>query len=235
MSRGFPGRLLAANGMFALLIYVPFLVVIAAVAVGLAVFGDLSASVWEQAIQLIRWYMLFIGVYLIRTFMPVYIVHGQTRRGFAVHAVIFMLAFAPLTAGLVVLGYLLESGLYSLGGWPHALQDDHLFSSPGQVPLVLAEYWAQFLVWLGVGALLGAAFYRLSVGGVLLIPVAIALALPVQSATGKAEWLPFFGGLRFDPFTPSAGLAAATALGAFVLALGLLWAFLRDMPIKNPG
>ncbi|MCG5213661.1 hypothetical protein [Streptosporangium sp. KLBMP 9127] len=238
MSRGrlvFPSRLLLANLFVGGGLYLALLVVIACIALGIGTWGDLTSSVWEKAMQFPRWYALFVGVYLIRMFLPVYIAHGRTRRAFAGQAALFLLVFAPVLAVLMTLGYVLEGWLYGVGGWPHALSDEHLFAATGDLPLVFVEHWAHFMVWLAAGALLGAAFYRLGAGGVLLIPVAVALAVPLQSTVGAPRLIPLVSGRLALPLPETTGMVVLTAAGAFLVALLLTWAFVRDMPIRNPA
>ncbi|MGH3392096.1 MAG: hypothetical protein ACRDOO_24750, partial [Actinomadura sp.] len=117
----FPTRLLAANTFFALLVWAGYFVVVTAITVGIAVFGTLSQSVWEQATQLPRWYALFVGVALVREYLPLYIAHGQTRRQFAAQAAVTVALLAPFLSVLLVVGYLLEKVLYGLAGWPQTL------------------------------------------------------------------------------------------------------------------
>jgi hypothetical protein len=73
----------------------------------IAVSGNLTQSVWEQAIQVIRWYSLFVGVTLVREHLPLYIAHGQTRRQFGAQATVTVALFAPFLSVLLVVGYLL--------------------------------------------------------------------------------------------------------------------------------
>ncbi|MFI0419954.1 hypothetical protein [Spongiactinospora sp. 9N601] len=231
----FPRRLLAANLYFTLIVYAIFVVVVMGVAVAIGVLGDLESSVWERAVQAARWYVLVIGITVVRLYLPVYVAHGRTRREFAGQAAVFTLLFAPAVSALTALGYLLEGLVYRLGGWPHQIADRHLFGGPGQVPLVLAEYWAQYLVWVSAGVLLGAAFYRLSVGGVLLIPVAAVPVILVHSATDLIQALPIIGRLPMPDLPGTTGMAITAAIGGCVLVFALTWTFIRDMPIRNPG
>ncbi|MDF5757981.1 hypothetical protein [Spongiactinospora sp. TRM90649] len=234
LSAVFPARLFAANVLFTLMAYVALVVVAAIIAVAIGLFGDLGASVWEQAIQASRWFVLVIGTVVVRTYLPVYVANGRTRREFFVHAAVFLFAFAPVATVLIMLGYLMETGLYGLGGWPRELSDRHLFGDLGQVPLVFAEYWSQYLVWVAVGAMAGAAFYRLYAGGILLIPVGAALIFSVHAATDLVHALPVIGRLPVLGLPATVPVAVGVGLAGFLIAIGLTWAFVRDIPIRNP-
>ncbi|MBB2914523.1 hypothetical protein FHS43_005835 [Streptosporangium becharense] len=228
----FPSRLLAANMWLAAMLWAAFLVFVAAVAVGVAVFGTLTESAWEKAVQLPRWYALFVGVALVREFLPMYIAHGQTRRQFGVHAAVTVALFAPFLSALITVGYLLEAALYGLASRPQALGQAHLFTEPTQLPLVFAEYLTEFLAWIVAGTFAGAGFYRWRHGGLITIPVGIALVLLAAGASGTQLRFPFAIRLGLD-LPGSLPLTLGAGLGVSLLGLALTWLVIRDMPLRN--
>jgi hypothetical protein len=236
----FPSRLLAANMWFALIVWAGFLAAVAAVGATIAIVGTLTYSIWEMAAQVPRWYALFVGVALVREFLPLYVAHGQTRRQFGGHAAITATLFAPFVAALIVIGYLIEAGIYRLAGLEQAIQHAHLFTAPTQVPLVFAEYALETLTWIVVGAFLGAAFYRLEGGGFLAIPVGIALVLLAESAIGSEVQLPFLwdnagpvGAAIGYSLPQSPAMAVAVVVGTYLIGLALTWSLIRDVPLRN--
>lgn len=229
----FPRRLLAANMWIALMLWAGFAVVVTAITVGIAVFGTLTHSVWEPAVQVARWYSLFAGVTLVREFLPLYIAHGQTRRRFGAHATVTVALFAPFLSVLLVAGYLLEKVVYGLAGRPQALERAHLFTEPGQVPLVFVEYLVEFVAWIAAGTFIGAGFYRWGGGGLLTIPVGVGLVVLAHGAVGAGLRLPFVGGGLDLDLPESPALALGVGLGVFLLGLAVTWAVIRDVPLRN--
>ncbi|MBG0815940.1 hypothetical protein [Planomonospora sp. ID82291] len=232
----FPTRLLAAHSYFALLLFAAYVAVVVVIAVGVDVFGTLNRSAWEAAVQLPRWYALFVGVSLVREYLPLYIAHGQTRRQFGVQAAVTVALFAPFLSALITVGYLLERAVYGLVGRPQVIDRVHLFTEPTQVPLVFAEYLVEFVAWIVVGAFIMAGFYRWQGGGLPLIPVGIGLWILVEGAIGKELRLPLIGD-RLSALSPdlpqSAGLALGVGLGIFVFGLALTWVIIRNAPLRN--
>ncbi|MEX0762113.1 MAG: hypothetical protein WD208_10005 [Dehalococcoidia bacterium] len=233
-------HLLAQHMLFAGLLCAGFAVAVASLIVGVAIFRGISVSGWEQAAtQVPRWYVLFIGVHFGYSVLPIHVAHGKTRRSVAQLIGKFLIAFSAFGALLMVLGFVLEAGLYQLAGWPQALSLSHLFTSPGELHLVLIEYWLRFLVWGAAGALLGAAFYRDGGLGGIVIPPVILLMAVAEMALSPADWWPFGS---VPPFMEDLGLGVlplpvsmvVPLLGALLIG-GLGWLVIRDVPLRNKG
>ncbi|GGS93303.1 hypothetical protein GCM10010156_59440 [Planobispora rosea] len=229
----FPSRLLAAQIYFAGILWAAFYAVTTLITICIAIFGTLDRSVWEGATQVPRWFALFVGVALVREFLPLYIAHGQTRRQFGAQAAVTVALYAPVLSALLVVGYLLETLLYSVAGWTQELARPHLFASPTQVPLVFTEYLVEFLVWIVAGTFMGAAFYRWQGGGLLSIPFGIGLVVLGEAAIGADLRLPFISMPLGVVSTPTVLTALATGLGCFLLGLAMTWPIIRDVPLRN--
>ncbi|GAA2356256.1 hypothetical protein [Nonomuraea africana] len=229
----FPSRLLAANMWLAVFAWLAYLVIITLVTVAIAIWGDLDESVWEKAVQLTRWYALFVGVALVTEFLPLFIAHGQSRRQFGFQAAVTIAVFAPFLAFLLVISFLLEALLYGLTGWTWALGQAHLFTAPTQAPMIFLEYTVMFVAWLVAGVLVSAAFYRWQGGGLLAIIPAAVMVLFVQSTIGDKMPLPFITFQLGFNLPDSALGAVLAAAGTFVVGLGLTWLIIRDVPLRN--
>lgn len=230
----FPSRLLAANVWFAGMLWAGFVVVVALIAAVVAVFGDLNTSAWEPASQLPRWYALFAGVALIREFLPMYIAHGQTRREFGLQAAVTTVLFAPFLSTLVVLGYLMETGIYHLADLPQRIGRPHLFTEPTQVHLVFAEYLVEFLAWLIAGTLIGAAYYRWEANGlVFTIPLGIGIVVLAKATVGTDLPLPVIENRLSLDLSGQPVLSAVIGVATLLGALALTWSIIRDLPLRN--
>lgn len=217
-----------------LLVWAGFLLTVAAVAVGIAIFGDIDASVLEPASQIARWYVIFIGGYISHDVLALHVTHGQTRRAFAERAVVFLGVLCAVVAVLMAVGYVLERGLYRLAGWPHRLSNDHFYASPVQVPAVFVEFWLVMLVWAAAGAFIGAAFYRYEADGWVAIMAALVPIALADIAFGRG-WGPVGALLeRFgDVGSPPVAVSILLCLVGAAASLAMAWPIVRDVPIRN--
>ncbi|MEU4832797.1 hypothetical protein [Streptosporangium sp. NPDC023615] len=229
----FPSRLLGAPLIYTALMWAGFYVFVALLTTGVALFGTLRISGWEVAAQIPRWLALFVGVSLIKEFLPLYIAHGQTRREFGAQAAVTVALYAPGFSALMTLGYLLESLLYNLLDRPQTLMNTHLFSSPTQVPLIFTEYLVQGLAWMSAGVFMAAAFYRWQAGGIVSLPLGVALVVLGESAIGGNLRLPFFSSALDFGLAPSVPTALLAGLGCLVLGLAMTWPLIRNVPLRN--
>lgn len=231
----FPARLISNHSIFAVGLWAVFVVVIAGIIVGANYFDTITSSIWDPAAtQVVRWYMLFIGFYLSSTLLPVYIAHGKTRRDFAIEASIFTACLSALGAALVIGGYGLEAVLYRIMDWPQEIGGNHWFSSLDQVPLIFAEFWLMFLIWILGGAFIAAAFYRSSIAGVTAILVGMIVAGMVDIALG-GSWGPLGSVIEgiFGSTSMPASPSVVMILGSILIFVGLNWAMIRDIAVKS--
>lgn len=214
------------------LIGVGYFVVALLVTAGIATWGEVETSTWEQATELARLFGLFWVVWLIHAYLAAYVAHGVTRREFMARTVLFVVAQAALLAALVTAGYLAERLVFELADWPQALTDDHAFGSPTDVPAIFAAYGVVFLVWGAVGAMGAAGFYRdEGAWGLVAVPVGVLLVMPSDLAV-DAGGPPFVDAI-LDLGGGRLGLALVLCVLSAGLALAGAWALLRDVAIRS--
>lgn len=229
-----PRPLLRDSLRFTSLAWIGTLVTMLGVTLAFAYFSHVPGSLWGFVSQPARWYLAIVTGYLVYTMLPLYVTHGRTRRDAATELLIVLLANAGLAALLVTVGYLLESGLYGIGGWAQTLPDQGGLVSLGTLPRISAEHTLVFLVWTGVGAFVGAAFYRFKENGWPSLLVATVLLLLASVAGGDSlgpfsrpfEWLVAEG-------MPLLGLSAAVSLACLLSTVWLAWRVVRNVPIHN--
>lgn len=217
--------------------------IVAAVAVAIANVGGITGSVWEPASQVARWFAGAIGASLTWSSLPLYVTHGFTRRVLMTQMPVVIVVFAGALAVLMTIGFAVETAVYGALDWPQALSRTHLFGSPDQLTLVLAEFWLSFVVWTVAGALVAAGFYRNTGLGLVLIPVGLVLVTVVEYAVGPGYLVPpVFGVVSravarvlvgVAPDGGSLPTAAATCAGTFALGMALTWAVVHDIPVRN--
>lgn len=191
---------------------------------------EVTGSIWAGAIQLVHWYAAGMGVYLTAVYLPVYLAHGRTRREIATGSATFAVILAVWLGAAVAIGYALEAGLYHLIGWAELLPDPHPLGSVGQILVTVGERSAVFLVFIAVGALAGAAFYRSAVLGLAVVIPCLAAIAATSTLTSDSASLPLDLPDLFD--APSAGLRIALALLIAVLGMAGTWPIVRDMPMR---
>jgi hypothetical protein len=213
-----------------------FLVLVLAITAVVSLFGEVTTSGWEIGTQVIRWFVGAIGVYLSAVYLPMYVTHGRTRREVLAQHGPFAAIYVVLVAILVTVGFALERLVYRLAGWAQAVGNDHLFTAPDQYLLIFAEHAIVLLVWISAGALLGAAFYRGTALGLLLVPVGLAAVGATELVAGPANIGPLPPPLvEAVGYLPrGAGLLGATATSlVWTALLGVgTWLLLRDVPIR---
>lgn len=199
---------LVAVGAFAFALVVTFVV---------SAFRDVEISAWNVVTsQIARWFLFWVGIYLIHNLLPIAVAHGRTRREFLLGASGFTVVLAFVMALLGWLGFLVEGGVYSLMDWN---ADEHGSS---------LAYFLMFLVWCAVGMFCAAAFGRFGAGGIFSVPIGLALVIVTTVRIPGSGELPF---IRNIPVLFGSGWHLMS-VAAFVVALAGTWAIARDMPIR---
>lgn len=197
-------------------------------------FGLIPASAWELITPPARVYMAVISAFVVYSFLPLYVSHGQTRRGFAIEGLIALVVHAALATVLITLGFVIEAGWYRVMGWTRGVPNGHLFTSYGNLPLIVAEYGLAFLVWSAAGAFAGAAFYRSSRGGWLALPPALVMVGITGSALGESlgPITRFYRDLT-GAEAGSLPFATVVSVACILVAGAATWLLIRDVPIRK--
>jgi hypothetical protein len=225
-------RLLFATHLpFLLLCWVVFAAAVLVLTIGIDLRTTIGWSVWDPAASFVRWFAFGYGLYFINRMLPVYVAHGRTRREFAGSMALFVLVAAAVVAALLTVGFVLEAALYRFMEWPHRIEPERLFDAPDQYPLVFLSYWAMLVIWMTIGLLLAAGFYRS--GGNELVVIVLALAMVVVTGYGIGfSGLPFIGTVVDVADVPLAG-SLAICLAGLLPGAAVTWVLVRDIPIRN--
>ncbi|GAA2777236.1 hypothetical protein [Crossiella cryophila] len=215
---------------FVVLLWLAFAVVVGLVLTGIALWGTVTLSVWDNVLQAALWFAFGFTAWLVHTYLPVYLANGITRREYTARVAGFVGVLAVLLAVLATAGYLLEGGVYAIAGWPQAVAPHRYFTAATEVPVVLLTQFLSFGVFSAVGALVGASFYRNAGLGVLSLPVGLAVLVVGNLLAGT--WLGSGSGLVLFGPLPLA-VSAPTGLALIALVLGGVWLLLRDIPVRT--
>ncbi|HWS35772.1 MAG TPA: hypothetical protein VN408_23900, partial [Actinoplanes sp.] len=146
--------------------HTPFLVMCLG---GLAVLGALilavasalttiSLSVVDIGGQILHWLAIGYG-FSAATVLTTMIVHGRTRREFAVQHPVFQIVTTGLLALLITGVYAAEAAVYRTAGWERRIQDQHVFGAT-DYPMIFTAYWSMLAVAMLTGTFAGVAFLR---------------------------------------------------------------------------
>ncbi|OLF19008.1 hypothetical protein [Actinophytocola xanthii] len=216
---------------FIALLWVPFVVVTLAVAGFIAMGGTVSHSaIHVAATQLPRWLMFGLGLDMVSNTLRMHLAHGRTRREFVGQGLVHAVLMSGFAAVLIALAYLVERGVYAMFGWPQALNREAMFATADDYPVILGTYWLLFLTWTIAGLVIGLGFFHSNGLGLLTIPIGLAIALPTVLFTGNSGF-PVIGDELVD-LDLSEGLLLALNGGLLVLAVGIIWAIARHVPMK---
>jgi hypothetical protein len=218
--------------IFAVLLWAGFFVLVLVLTMAIAIFGSVTTSVWEQATQVPRWFAFGTGIWLTGVYLRLHVAHGKTRREFMRQTSVYMVVFATLLAVLTTLGYLLERGVYAIGGWPQAFSREYLFHAADDVGPILLSYLLVFLAWTATGAVVAAGYRRIAgVGLALTVPLGIVLIGLVEIALRSRYFAPLT--IVDVEVAVSLPVAAALGAGAFLVGVGTTWALVRDVPLSR--
>ena len=229
-----PRRLIAEQVVFAAMVWAGFTIFMFALTFAVSLFRDIEVSGWNLAGQPARWFGFAIGIYVGYTLFPLYVTHGGTRKGFMAQALSFTIAYGVALGALFTLTFPIEAGYYAIMGWPQALSNPELYSSPLDLPMVLLQWVLIMTLWVAGGVFMGGAWYRHPLFGGLAIVIGIFFVgisgVAIGSGDGPFEWVyrQMFAGDR-----PGTLLAIIAHLASIAIPLGLTWAAFKDAPIHN--
>ncbi len=228
-----PRHLLEEQIGFVALLWPAFAASVLVVLFGVNYWGEVTASGWDIAVQAVRWFTLFIGVYVGWSALPLYLAHGMTRREFWWQTVMFVPAYAVAVALMVTVTFVAEAGLYAVAGWEQVMQEQHLYDSPWDLHLVFVQAFVTIAVWTAGGVFIAAAWYRSDrLGGAAIVLGIIFAGISGGSLTG--DWGPF-SALRGDlNGSEVIGGAIGVLIHVALLAAlgGLSWGVMRDIAIR---
>lgn len=229
-----PRLLLEDHLALAGLSWIGLVVFAMAVVTGVSFFRDIVTSGWEIASGIVPWYAAFIGGYVLHTILPLHIAHGRTRRDFAIEAVVFGGIFTTVVALLTTAGFLIEHGVYALGGWSRGTPDNHLYASYTAYASIFAESWLTVLVWTAAGAFVGASIYRSSeLGWFSLAPALGMVAIAGLARVESGQPMGFILNRLPETGSSSLALTALLSLASLLIGIGLTWLTIRDTPMRN--
>lgn len=222
--------------------YLPFggfvailLVVVAAICVGMASFGNLpeGGGVLLETHFAMRYFSLSMGIMLAPVFMPPLLIAGATRREFTVGAVAYCVGYALVLALMTIIGVWLESLFFQAQGVAHGIADDqnHMVSTTDQLPLVGLEILIVVAGHIATGWLIGAAYLRLGGWrGTYVLPLTILPMLAVDALTGTG-WVPYVTDALLGWTGPPLGIGIASGVAVVVATCLLSGALVRRAPI----
>lgn len=217
-------------------VWAGLLVFMFAVTFVVSLFRDIEISGWGAAVYIAPWYMLAMGIYLTTVNVPLYVTHGVTRRTVIAQAFVYAVALALTGAALIVAGFLIERGVYSVLDWPQKLGDDAtgLFTSADQYGWIFLGFLLSFALFFAVGAAIGAAFYRKAWGGLGgLVAIVAGLALITPAAIAGAASVPPSGLTDLIAGDWATPVIVATCAVAICAATALAWSMVRDIPVRS--
>lgn len=228
----FPKRILLDQLIFSIMVWAGFAVFMFALTFIVSLVREIEVSGWNIGGQPARWFAFVVGIYIGWTVLQLHVTHGGTRKGFAIQALIFSVAYAALLGALFVLTFFLEAGYYGLMGWPQALHQPELYAHPLDFGMALIQWVMIFGVWTLGGLLIGVAWYRNVILGALCIPLGL-VAVSISTYTFSGEIGPMNWLRAFVPPQPGAVPAIAAHLAIIAVFASLTWLAIRDIPIKN--
>jgi hypothetical protein len=220
---------------FAALLWLGLFVFMVALTFAISRWGTIESSTWAQASQPLRWGVLFLGVWVVQTYLAPYVAHGVTRRSFGQRTAVFSLLLAGLVAALGTFGFVVEGWIYDRRDWPQEIAGGHLFDDAGDLPTIFANYFLVFLLWCAAGVFNAVAFYRAEGGwGLVSIPLTIVLVAASEAALDGQYpgFVTRVAGFLDDLATPVGVAVWAACLAAIT---GVTWGLLRDIPIRPKG
>ncbi|MBO1753388.1 hypothetical protein J4G33_16385 [Actinotalea sp. BY-33] len=151
-----------------------------------------AGSIVQHARQGLTWFPFSIAIVGITTYTNIHIGAGLTRRSLGWAALTAAVVMAVAYAALFTLALQLERAVYGWTGWAHGVDGaGGLFTSSGQVGLVVLDVGLLFLAGQLSGVLVGIVYYRAGGWwGTLALPLTagpILLATPALSTAALGD------------------------------------------------
>jgi hypothetical protein len=233
MTRRWPTTriMLTAHLYFAALTCAAALGVTLVAAFLISTWGEVDRSYWNYvATQFLRWIACGLGIDAVNSYLRMHIAHGRTRRDFLRQLFPYLVGLSVGFAVLVVFGFLLERGVYTLMGWPPRREHLAHVDSITDVLGFVGPFTLMLMLWAVAGVLLRAAFNRNVLLGLSTVPIGLLLVAPNEFVVDVVT-VPFFR-TAMDSLhvPPTAG--AGIALAAIAVGCVAIWGIVRDTPMR---
>lgn len=223
--------LLTSHVTFLFVLWLPTMVVSAAILAGVGLWGTVDQSIWHYvATQVPRWVVVGLGVDAVTTYLRMNIAHGRTRRDFLRQLWPYFAALAVALAAMVTTAYQIERGVFAIFGWHHRLPFATLFGDTGNVPGLVGVFTLMFLLWSVAGVMIAAGFTRNMLLGFATIPLGLLIVAPSEVLVGL-NGVPLFDTLT-EPLRFPLLTAVAVCLGGAALGCAVIWGIVRDIPVR---
>lgn len=224
--------LLTAHVSFLFILWIPTMVVSAAILAGVALWGDVNQTIWHYvATQVPRWVALGLGVDAVTTYLRLNLAHGRTRRDFLRQLWPYLVGLAAALAVMITIAYQIERGAFAMFGWDHRTPFPTLFGDTGNIPGLLGAFTLMFLLWSIAGVMIAAGFTRNILLGFATIPVGLLIVAPSEVLVGL-NGVPLFDTLT-EPLRFPLLTAVSVCMGGAVLGCVAIWGIVRDMPVRQ--
>jgi hypothetical protein len=203
----------------------------AAVTVGVSVLVAWRAgstfSTWQIVLMVGRWWAVAVGANTAWVYLPLFLVHGHTRRSCARQLAVFVLCFAAAFTVLGAAGFAVEVAVFQLASIDTATLHADLALFDAGLGAALARLLFAVLVWTVAGAVGALGVYRRDLRGTagLLVAILAVIGGEVVARTGM-----------FDVLDDLSSFSVLTFAVAGVTLVGLVgvvgWALLRDLGLR---
>ena len=223
--------LFTSHVSFAFILWLPMMVVSAAILAGVALWGRVDQSIWHHvATQVPRWFVLGLGVDAITTYLRLNLAHGRTRRDFLRQLWPYVAGLAVAIAVMITVAYQIERGAFAMFGWDHRPAFPTLFRDTGNIPGLFGVFTLMLLVWSIAGVMIAAGFTRNTMLGIATLPVGLLIVAPSEVLVGL-NGVPLFDRLT-EPLQVPLLTAVAVCVGGAVLGCVVTWGIVRDIPVR---
>jgi len=223
--------LFTAHVSFAFVLWLPLMVVSAAVLAGIGLWGTVDESIWHYvATQVPRWFVLGLGVDAVTTYLRLNLAHGRTRRDFLRQLWPYIVGLAAAIAVMITIGYQIERGAFAMVGWDHRTAFPTLFDGTDDILGLLGVFTLLMMLWAIAGVMITAGFTRNTLLGIATIPVGLLIVAPSEVLVGL-NGVPLFETLT-EPLRFPMLTAVAVCLGGVVLGGVVTWGIVRDIPVR---
>lgn len=190
-----------------------------------------TGSIWGPMSGVAVWFVGFVVGYYLHYYLPAFVANGRTRRDSAIEAGIFGGALAATATVLITIGFVYERVVYAIAGWQRGTPGDVLYHSFNDYGRIFLAGLVAMLMWAAGGAMIGSAFYRGNVRGMVTVVIAIGA---VDRAGGIGGVTGPFGFVS-DGSGVASNLAQSVivSLVATVVLAAITWWNVKSLPLRN--